>query len=61
MVIVTSDGDYSSLVKFWMEKKVECTVLSPASIKRCSVLLKRTNAPIVYLEDVKHKLQYPQK
>jgi len=58
VVIVSSDGDYSSLVKFWLEKRVHCTIVSPAPIKRCSILLKRTGAPIVYLDEVKHKLGY---
>lgn len=61
VVLVSSDGDYASLVRFWLEKKVVCTVVSPAPIKRCSVLLKRTGAPIVYLSDVKHKLRYNHK
>jgi len=56
-IIVSSDGDYSSLVRFWMEKGVSCTIVSPAPVKRCSILLKRTGAPIVYLEDVKHKIR----
>lgn len=55
-IIVSSDGDYASLVKFWLEKGVACTVVSPAPIKRCSVILKRTGASIVYLEEVKHKV-----
>ena len=58
VVIVSSDGDYSSLVKFWLEKKVQCVIVSPAPIKRCSILLKRTGAPIVYFDEVKHKLGY---
>lgn len=61
VVIVSSDGDYSSLVKFWMEKDVACTIVSPAPNKRCSILLKRTGAPIVYLDEVRHKLQYSHK
>ncbi len=58
VVMVSSDGDYSSLVKFWQEKNVDCTIVSPAPIKRCSILLKRTGVPIVYLQEVKHKLGY---
>ena len=58
VILVTSDGDYTPLVKFWLEKKVSCTVISPASIQKCSILLKRTGVPIVYLEDVKKKLEY---
>lgn len=61
VVLVTSDGDYTPLVKFWLEKKVPCTIVSPAPIKKCSILLKRTGVPIVYLGDVQQKLEYRQK
>ncbi len=60
-ILVSSDGDYSPLVKFWQEKKVLCVIISPAPMQKCSILLKRTGAPIVYLEDVKHKLKYSPK
>ncbi len=50
-IIVTSDGDYASLVKFLNDKKKIRAVLSPASEKKCSVLLKRTDVPIIYLND----------
>ncbi len=56
-VLVSSDGDYATLVKFWSEKKVHCTIISPAPPSKCSILLKRTGVPIVYLGDVKSKLQ----
>lgn len=49
VVLVTSDGDYTPLVKFLLEKKRLTAILSPASAKKCSVLLKRTGAPIVYI------------
>ena len=52
-VLVSSDGDYAGLVKFLMEKNKLRSVLSPAPVKKCSVLIKRTNAPIVYLNDKK--------
>ena len=58
VVLVSSDGDYAPLVRFWLEKKVGCTIVSPAPRDKCSILLKRTGAPIVYLEDMKHKLSY---
>ena len=61
VVLVSSDGDYSPLVRFWLEKKVPCTIVSPANRNKCSILLKRRGAPIVYLEEVKHKLLYPSK
>lgn len=58
VVLVSSDGDYAPLVKFWLEKDVLCTIVSPAPTQKCSILLKKTGAPIVYLDDVKHKLSY---
>ena len=57
VVLVSSDGDYAPLVKFWKEKGVQCTIISPAPVEKCSILLKRTGAPIVYLKDVRHKLE----
>ena len=61
VILVSSDGDYAPLVKFWLEKGIHCTILSPASIRKCSILLKRIGVPIVYLEDVKRKLWYSSK
>lgn len=58
VLLVSSDGDYAPLVRFWQEKKVSCAIVSPAPIAKCSILLKRTGAPIIYLEDMKHKLSY---
>lgn len=52
-VLVASDGDYASLVKFLLEKNKFLTILSPARERKCSILLKRTNAKIVYLDDKK--------
>ena len=53
-IIVTSDGDYSSLVKFLDEEKNKIRIiLSPANEEKCSILLKRTNVPITYLNDKK--------
>ncbi|MFH0873351.1 MAG: NYN domain-containing protein [Candidatus Komeilibacteria bacterium] len=50
-VLISSDGDYASLVKFLIEVNKFITIISPAPAKKCSVLLKRTNAKIVYLGD----------
>jgi len=50
-IIVASDGDYASLVKFLLEKKRLEVILSPNTEKKCSILLKRTGAPIAYLND----------
>jgi uncharacterized LabA/DUF88 family protein len=58
-IIVSSDGDYSSLVSFLLEKNKLKVVLSPNN--KCSVLLRRIGAPIVYLNDKKKILQYKRK
>ncbi|MFH1030272.1 MAG: NYN domain-containing protein [bacterium] len=55
-VLVSSDGDYAGLVKFLADKKKLRVVLSPSKSKRCSILLKRINAPITYLEEIKNKI-----
>lgn len=57
-ILVSSDGDYASLVKFLILRKKLKTVLSPSISGKCSILLKRTNAPITYLIDVKSKIEY---
>lgn len=50
-VLVASDGDYTPLVKFWLEKSQLRAILSPANVEKCSVLLKRTGASISYIND----------
>jgi uncharacterized LabA/DUF88 family protein len=57
-VIVSSDGDYSSLVKFLHEQGKLKQILSPAPEARCSILLKKTNAPITYLNQVRNLISY---
>lgn len=52
-VIVASDGDYASLVKFLREKEKLLTILSPSIEEKCSILLKRTGASIAYINDQK--------
>ncbi len=56
-VIVASDGDYSSLVKFLQKKGKLKAILSPAVAKKCSVLLKRANAVIAYINDQRSLLE----
>jgi len=53
-VLVTSDGDYSSLVTFLKEKGVFRALLSPSN--SCSFLLRKLNIPIVYLNVLQGKL-----
>ncbi|MDP3729543.1 MAG: NYN domain-containing protein [bacterium] len=56
-VLVSSDGDYAGLVKFLQEKDKFLAIISPAMPEKCSVLLKRTNARIAYLNDQKSILK----
>ena len=56
-IIVTSDGDYASLVKFFQDKGKMKIILSPHSQKLCSILLKRTGVAIAYLKDQKAILE----
>ncbi|OIO50244.1 hypothetical protein COX74_00015 [bacterium (Candidatus Gribaldobacteria) CG_4_10_14_0_2_um_filter_41_16] len=55
-IIISSDGDYASLIHFLQEKNKLKVILSPSAPKRCSILLKRTNAPITYLDGIKDKV-----
>ena len=56
-IIVSSDGDYVGLVKFLKERGKIKIILSPHTKNLCSILLKRTNVPITYLNDKKSILQ----
>ncbi|NQV00978.1 MAG: NYN domain-containing protein [Parcubacteria group bacterium] len=56
-IIVSSDGDYSSLVKFLQERDKLKIILSPSNVDKCSILLKKTNAPIAYINDQKSILE----
>ena len=60
-VLVSSDGDYASLVKFLMERKQMEVILSPSNWEKCSFLLRRTTAPIVYLNDKRLLLSQKEK
>jgi hypothetical protein len=60
-VLVSSDGDYAPLVRFLQEKNVPCAIASPNTSERCSVLLKRTNAPILYLNDIRSKIDFTER
>jgi len=60
-IIVSSDGDYASLIKFLQEKNKLKAILSPSVPQKCSILLKRTNAPITYLSGVKNKISLKNK
>lgn len=54
-VVVTSDGDFYSTIEFLQQKDRLERIVSPSP--KCSILLKRTNAPITYLSEIKNKVQ----
>jgi uncharacterized LabA/DUF88 family protein len=56
-LIVSSDGDYASLVTFLLNKNKLKTILSPANEKKCSVLLKRTGARISYIDNQRSHIE----
>ena len=55
-VLVSGDGDYHCIVEFLKEKKIPVFIISP-NRKYLSLLLKRTNVPIIILDDFMKKLQ----
>lgn len=57
-IIITSDGDYASLVSFLIEKQKLEMIISPYSSEKCSALLKKITVLMVYLNSQKHNLQY---
>jgi uncharacterized LabA/DUF88 family protein len=57
VILISSDGDYASLIAFLIEKNKLRTVLSPAIAKKCSVLIKRTGAKIAYINDQRNILE----
>lgn len=60
-VIVTSDGDFYSLVRYLYEKQKLKVVLSPY-VKTCSILLKKSaKEKIVFMDNLKGKLEYQRK
>jgi len=52
-VLVASDGDYAPLIKLLYGRDSLEVILSPAPADKCSILLKRTGAPIAYINDQK--------
>jgi uncharacterized LabA/DUF88 family protein len=55
-VLVAGDGDYHCVVEFLKEKKIPITIVSPNN-KYLSLLLKRTNVPIIILDKFINKLK----
>lgn len=55
VVLVSSDGDYASLIEFLNKKNVFRIVISPH--RKCSFLLRKLNVPIIYLDTKRGILQ----
>jgi len=57
-IIVSSDGDFYSLVKYLHENKKLRLVISPYN-KTCSILLKKSaKEKIVFMDNLRKKLEY---
>ena len=56
VVLVSGDGDYHCVVEFLKEKKIPVSIVSPNK-KYLSLLLKRTNVPIIILDQFIEKLR----
>lgn len=57
-IVVTSDGDFYSLVKYLYERDKLKIVISPY-VKTCSILLKQSaKEKIVFMDNLKNKLEY---
>jgi len=50
-LLISSDGDYASLVSFLLKRQKFSTILSSHPKDKCSILLKRTGARISYIDD----------
>lgn len=55
LILVTGDGDFSCLAEFLLKKSKLRAIIAPNS-KKCSYLLRRIQAPIVYLNKLQHRL-----
>ncbi len=56
VVLVSGDGDYHCIVEFLKEKNIPVKIVSPNK-KYLSLLLKRTNVPIMILDQFIEKLR----
>jgi len=56
VLLVSGDGDYHCIVEFLKEKKIPIQIVSP-NRKYLSLLLKRTNVPIIILDQFIDKLK----
>ena len=60
-VIITSDGDFASLVRFLREKDKLLRVLSPPPLGCFALLKKAVGQQIDFLNEQRHRLEYIKK
>lgn len=60
-VIVTSDGDFYSLVEYLYQKKKIKAIISPNKTKCSSLLRKSAKEKMIYLDNLKQRLEYKRK
>lgn len=51
-ILISGDGDFSSVIDFWSDKKIKAKILAPDE-KSCSYLLKKRKIWITYLKQPK--------
>ena len=56
IILVTGDGDFACLVDFCLHKKMAVRICCP-NRDFVSYLLRKRNVPLVYLEEIQHKIQ----
>jgi len=57
-ILLSADGDFAPLVRYWRAKDKFKAVLSPATVERTSRLLKRDSlGRISYMCDIRHKIE----
>ena len=61
LLLVASDGDYASIIYFIKSENKSIGIISPAKKEKCSILLKRTDAKIFYINDQKGILKFKDK
>ncbi len=49
-ILISGDGDFSCLIKFWKEKTINIRILAPNK-RSTSYLLRKENVSITYLDD----------
>ncbi len=54
-VLISSDGDFLSLIQFFKEKGIEINIVSPRN--SCSFLLRKTNSSLYYLNNESMKIR----